>query len=139
VPEPTTHAPHNDRVRKVELAISMLLRVGVVASLFIVVFGTALSFVHHPEYMRSRAELQRLTRPGAAFPRTPGQVWRGLRELSGQAVVIVGLLLLVATPVMRVAVSILAFVYQKDRVFTIITTIVLILLLLSFFLGRVEG
>ena len=50
-----------------------------------------------------------------------------------------GLLLLIATPVTRVAVSIFAFVYEKDRVFVIITIIVLSLLLLSFFLGRVEG
>jgi uncharacterized membrane protein len=50
-----------------------------------------------------------------------------------------GLLLLIATPVLRVAVSILAFVYQRDRAFVAITSIVLALLLTSFVLGRGGG
>jgi uncharacterized membrane protein len=50
-----------------------------------------------------------------------------------------GLLLLLATPVLRVAVSILAFIYEKDGIFVMITSIVLALLLLSFVLGRVTG
>jgi len=54
------------------------------------------------------------------------------------ALVTVGLLLLIATPVARVAVSVLAFIYQKDRVYTLITLAVLCLLLLSFVLGKVE-
>jgi len=48
----------------------------------------------------------------------------------------VGLLLLIATPVMRAAVSIFAFVYQHDRTFVIITSVVLAILLLSFALGH---
>jgi uncharacterized membrane protein len=50
-----------------------------------------------------------------------------------------GLLLLIATPVMRVAFSVLVFVYQHDRVFVVITSIVLTLLLVSFVLGRGGG
>ena len=127
------------RVRKVELLISNLLRFGVVASLAIIVCGTLLSFVHHPSYVTAPSELQRLTRPGAAFPHTLTDVLRGVMVLRGQAIVVVGLLVLVATPVARVAVSIFAFLYQRDRVFVVLTSIVLFLLLLSFVLGRVEG
>jgi uncharacterized membrane protein len=50
-----------------------------------------------------------------------------------------GLLLLIATPVLRVAVSVLAFVYQRDRTFVIITSVVLTLLLASFVLGKAGG
>ena len=127
------------RTRRVELAIRTLLRVGVTASLAIIVFGTVLSFVHHPTYASSAAELARLTKPGAAFPHTLEQMLAGLREGRGQAVVVLGLLLLIVTPVARVAVSILGFVYQRDRAFVVFTSIVLALLLLSFWLGRVEG
>jgi uncharacterized membrane protein len=127
------------RVRRVELAISALLRVGVIVSLAIIVAGTILSFVHHPTYVSSAAELARLTKPGAAFPHTLAQVLAGLREGRGQAVVVLGLLVLIATPVARVAVSILGFFYQRDRAFVIFTSVVLALLLLSFWLGRVEG
>ena len=134
-----TSAPDDRRVRQVELLISRLLQAGVVVSLFFVVFGTALSFVHHPDYRSTPEELRRLTSPGAAFPQTLPQVWAGVKEGRGQAFVVVGLLLLVATPVMRVAVSIAGFAFERDRAFVAITSLVLALLLLSFFLGRAEG
>ncbi len=128
----------DERVRRVEIVISNLLRGGVVASLVLVVVGTIMSFVHHPEYFSSPADFARLVRPGAAFPHTLSDVIHGVLLFQGQAIVTAGLLLLIATPVMRVAVSIFAFIYQEDRTFTYITTFVLSLLLLSFFLGKVE-
>lgn len=126
----------DERVRRVEIAISNLLRGGVILSFVLIVAGTMLSFFHHPAYVTSTTEFERLTRPGAAFPHTFHDVVAGLREMHGQAVVMIGLLVLVATPVMRVAVSILAFLYQHDRVYAAITTVVLLLLLLSFALGK---
>ena len=128
-----------DRVRQVEEMISNLLRTGVLVSLTLVVVGTLLSFVRHPGYTTSAVELQRLTRPGAAFPHTLPEVWQGLREFRGQAVIAVGLLVLIATPVLRVAVSILAFWHEGDRKFVAITSVVLALLLASFFLGKAGG
>jgi len=124
--------------RRVELVISTLLRVGVAVSLTVVVVGTILSFVHHPEYVSEAGALAHLTQPGAAFPHTLAQVWAGLREGRGQAVVVVGVLLLIATPVLRVAASIVGFIYQRDRTYVVITSVVLALLLLSFWLGRAE-
>lgn len=131
-------ADAEERVRRVELVISNLLRAGVLASLALVVLGTVLTFIHHPDYFASPADLSRLVQPGAAFPHSLGDVMDGIRRLRGQAIVMTGLLLLITTPVMRVAVSIFAFIYQRDRVFTFITAMVLSLLLLSFFLGAVE-
>jgi len=128
----------DERVRRVELVISNLLRGGVLASLALVVAGTIVSFVHHPEYFSSPADFQRLVEPGAAFPHSLQEVIQGMLLFHGQAIVTAGLLLLIATPVMRVAVSIFAFIYQQDRTFTYITALVLFLLLLSFFLGKVE-
>jgi uncharacterized membrane protein len=127
-----------ERVRRVELLISDLLRSGVLISLTLITVGTVVSFIHHPEYLSSSTALQRLTAPGAAFPHTLFDVWSSLKDLQGQAIVTVGLLLLIATPVIRVAVSIFAFIYQHDRTYTVITLVVLCLLLLSFVLGKVE-
>ncbi len=126
------------RVERVELIISTLLRLGVGVSLLIILFGTVLSFVHHPGYFHSPDDLHHLTTPGAAFPHTMRQVGQGLLNGQGQAFVALGLIVLIATPIMRVAVSIFAFVYQRDRIFVLITALVLALLLLSFVLGRVE-
>ena len=52
-----------------------------------------LSFVHHPDYLSAPDELKRLTRPGAAFPRTFAEVVQGAVHLRGQAVVAIGLLI----------------------------------------------
>ena len=131
-------ADADERVRRVEILISNLLRAGVLGSLAFIVIGTVLTFVHHPEYFSSPADLSRLVQPGAAFPHSVRDVVGGIRLLRGQAIVAAGLLLLIVTPVLRVAVSIFAFIYQSDRTFTFITAVVLALLLLSFFLGAVE-
>ena len=129
----------DERVRKVELAISGLLRVGVLTSLLVVLAGTVVTFVHHPHYLSSRRDLVHLTKPGAEFPHTVPSVIRGLQHSQGRAIVMAGTLLLIATPVLRVAVSVLAFVYQRDRTFVVITSVVLALLLTSFLLGRGGG
>ena len=121
--------------REVEILISNLLRFGVIISLCVVIFGTIITFVHHHEYVSQQSSLGPLTSKEAQFPATLGGVMRGLPEFQGRAIVLLGLLLLIATPVMRVAVSIFAFVYETDYRYVIITAVVLVLLILSFVLG----
>jgi uncharacterized membrane protein len=133
----STYTPE-EKARQVELLISNLLRIGVVTSLTIVVIGTIITFVRHPDYITSTKELHQLTARDAPFPNTVSAATHSVLHGQGRGIVILGLLLLVATPVMRVAVSILGFVYEKDRIFVLITTLVLGLLLLSFVLGRAE-
>ncbi len=130
---------NSEKVRQVELFISNLLRIGVITSLAVVVIGTVVTFAHHPENLSSQASLRQLTAHDAIFPHTlPAAAW-AIRQGQGRGIVILGLLLLVATPVLRVAASIVGFIYEKDMLFVVITSIVLALLLLSFVLGRAEG
>lgn len=126
------------RVRQIELLISNLLRGSVVLSLVVIVIGTVVTFVDHPEFLSSPSALGLLINPGTTLPHTLDAVARGLQALQGDAIVTLGLLLLIATPVVRVGISILAFVYERDRVYTFITLTVFCLLILSFFLGKVE-
>jgi len=128
-----------EKSRQVELLISNLLRIGVAMSLAIVLIGTIVTFVRHPDYVSSKTELHRLTTRDATFPNTIASSVNAAVHGQGRGIVMLGLLLLIATPVMRVAVSILGFVYEKDMMFVVITTTVLALLLLSFVLGRTEG
>ena len=121
-----------------ERLISWLLLGGVTVSMATVLVGIVLMFVHHPEYLKSATDLKRLTAPGAALPHAPGDIARGLAAGRGQAVVVLGLLLLIATPVLRVAVSMIGFLVARDRAFAAISAIVLFVLGLAFFLGRVE-
>jgi uncharacterized membrane protein len=134
--QPPAHAQQPTRI---ELIISFLLRAGVILSLFVIIFGLALSFTHHSDYIHSHGELPQLTGSARAFPHTLRETWAGTRELRGEAFIVLGLLLLIATPVMRVAVSIVAFLIERDWIFVAITSVVLALLILSFFLGKVEG
>jgi uncharacterized membrane protein len=136
---PTAASDADHKARQVELLISTLLRVGVIVSLMTVIAGMAVTFIHHREYLHSKAELTHLTTARAIFPDTLPQTLAGLRHGEGRSIVVIGLLLLIATPVMRVAVSIFAFVYERDWIFVAITSLVLALLLLSFVLGSVGG
>jgi uncharacterized membrane protein YfcA/uncharacterized membrane protein len=68
------------------------------------------------------------------FPQTLDQVWAGLLILRPQAVIAAGLVLLIATPVMRVAISVITFALEHDRRYVVLTLCVLVALLLSIFL-----
>ena len=119
----------------VDTAIATLLRVGVILSITIVTIGTVVTFVHHPAYFSSRPALGTLNEPGAHFPSTLREVMDGLRSGSGQAIVSAGLLLLIATPVARVAFSIVVFAIEHDRVYVLITAGVLVILVVGFITG----
>ena len=121
--------------RWVDHLISYVLRGGVTISVAVVLTGVIITFLHHPDYFRSRPALGALTNPGTSYPSTVGAVIEGVRARNGQSIVTLGLLMLIATPVARVAVSIAVFVIERDRLYVVITAVVLALLLLSFVVG----
>jgi len=121
--------------RWVDVAISTLLRGGVLLSIAIVISGMVVTFAHHRDYFSSRPALGALTRPGANFPHTIVDVVAGVRNGSGQAIVMAGLLILIATPVARVAFSIVVFLIERDRLYAGITTAVLAILVIAFVTG----
>ena len=128
--------PAQEQVAGTERVISRVLRIGVNASLLFVAAGTLLSFSQGGGYGTQPSEVGRLTGPGGSFPRTVDWLLGGILHLDGQAVIVAGLILLIATPVVRVAVSIVSFARERDRAYVVITAIVLGLLLLSLVLGR---
>ena len=116
-------------VRRTEIVISTILRMGVVASAIIVGIG-ALDFFLRGQGLRSGSALT------LAFPQTIGAVFVGLPSLRGENIMALGLLVLIATPVMRVAASIVAFAIERDWRYTAITAVVFCILMLSFALGK---
>lgn len=60
----------------------------------------------------------------------------GLLELRPIAFAQGGLLVLLATPVLRVAASVVSFGFEGDRIYTVVTLIVLVILLTSIFAVR---
>ncbi len=125
-----------DRVGATERAISRVLRAGVLLSLACLVSGTVLMLLQ-PDggFLSDPAALAPLL-SGDAGAAPPWQhLVSRLIQGRGEALATVGLLVLILTPVVRVAISIRAFVVQHDRVYTAITSLVLLLLLISFALG----
>ena len=74
--------------------------------------------------------------PNPADPTDFSGVVGGLAAGRPVAIAQLGLLVLVATPVIRVGVSLIAFVVERDRLYVAITATVLGLLLLSLFVVR---
>lgn len=119
-----------------EMLVSTMLRSGVSLCLLLLAIGSILSFVHHPDYRVQTQPLHHLTTSGAVFPHTLAQLKASLLAGRGQGFTTLGLLVLIATPIMRVAVSALAFSFERDRAFVLITLTVLGLLLISLFVGH---
>ena len=124
-------------IRRAELIISFVLRIGVITSFFLIIAGSIISFVHHHEYISSPTTLGHLTKPGASFFHTIPDIINGLGDFRGQAIVALGLILLIVTPITRVFISIILFIFQGDRIFILITSLVFFILVFSFFLGQI--
>ncbi len=115
-----------------EKFVGNLLRGGVVLATAFVLVGGALYLIRHgseaPNYQLFRGEPAEFrSPPGVATSILSGR-HRGLIQL--------GLLVLIATPVVRVAFSLLAFGQQKDFTYVTITLIVLTGLLYSLVYGH---
>jgi uncharacterized membrane protein len=122
----------------IELLISNTLRIGVTVSVAVMLLGLVLTFAHHPDYFHSRPALGELTNSREVFANTLGAVMRGVRALRGQSIATLGILFLIATPVVRVAISVVLFAAQRDRRYVLITAVVLALLLTSLISGLGE-
>jgi uncharacterized membrane protein len=114
---------------KLEVVIGNLLRAGVIASA-IIVFLAGILFVtqhhadtvHYATFQMERSDLRTIT-----------GVFRSARALRPDAIIQLGLLLLIATPVARVALAALGFYLERDRVYLVVSLIVLSILLFSIF------
>lgn len=119
--------------QQVEQTIGNLLRIGLLVATALVLVGAAIYLRNHgseaPEYRIFRGEPPDLR----GLPGIVGLVldWRG------RGFIQLGLLVLLATPVARVAFSIVAFMLQRDAMYVAITVVVLIVLLYSIVGGYV--
>jgi len=113
--------------QRVEVIIGNLLRAGVLLAAAVVLVGAAVYLVRHgsaaPHYAVFRGEPTDL--------RTPSGVIADAVALRGRGIIQLGLLLLLATPVARVAFSVFAFAMERDRLYVVVTLIVLAVLVFS--------
>ena len=113
--------------RKVENIIGTLLRFGVVLAATVVMLGAIIYLVRHGSSPASYQVFQ--GEPSEL--RQPRGIVHGAFAFSSRGIIQLGLLLLIATPIFRVAFSVFAFALEKDRMYVVFTLIVLTVLLYS--------
>lgn len=118
---------NNSKIEEMEIIISNFLRIGVVLSAIIVFIGLSMFLVTGNSGYS-----------GNYFPTTPSEIFNGLILFKPYAIILTGLMILILTPVFRVGVSILVFIKEKDFLYVKITSLVFIILIISFVLGKVE-
>jgi uncharacterized membrane protein len=114
---------------KMDLAISRMLRAGISLAAFVVLVGWILYLwrAHgvEPDYRHFHG----VPSPADRF----APVFDGIRHLDSRSIIRFGILLLIATPIMRVAFCLFSFAAQKDKIYVVVSGIVLAVLLYSFF------
>jgi uncharacterized membrane protein len=115
--------------QRIDLIMSRLLRTGVLLSAMVVVAGGALFLLCHPAPVTDYHHFQ----GEPAEYRTVSGIFHEALALRGRGLIQLGLLLLIATPIARVAFSLLAFLYHRDWTYVLLTLIVLGLLFYSLF------
>lgn len=123
--------------RDVELYIGKLLRYGVMISCAITLFGGVIYLFQHKGVMPDYSPIP----SGQPFPGVADY----LRELTtviprvlsfdGAAIIQLGVVVLIATPIIRVGFSAFSFLVEKDYMYVVITLIVLAIIIANMVLG----
>jgi uncharacterized membrane protein len=117
--------------RRMEIIMGRLLQVGVLLAATVVLAGGIL-------YLLPRAHGRSDYRVFVAQPvrlRHPAAMLRGIARGDASAVIDLGILLLVATPICRVIFAVIAFVLEADRLYIAVSAIVLAVLLFGMLRG----
>ena len=108
---------------KIEKRISIAMRIGVGVSSAIMLLGFVLLLVNYQDNFAG------FTNPSIV------DVFTGLLSFNPYSIMLLGILLLILTPVLRIITCIILFAKQKDKLYTAITILVLIILAISFAVG----
>ncbi len=112
---------------RLETVIGQLLRAGVLLAAATVLLGGVLYLAgRHAD----RVHYQTFA-AGGSDTRTLDGIVRSAAHFESLGIIQFGLLLLIATPVARVALAIVGFALERDRLYTVVSAIVLLILFAS--------
>ena len=115
--------------RQMDAIMGRLLQVGVVlASSVVLVGGVLFLRLHHataPNYTHFASDAASLLQPAAMF--------HAIAAGNPAAIIQLGILLLIATPIARVIFAAIAFAIERDRLYVVISLVILSVLLYGFF------
>jgi uncharacterized membrane protein len=113
---------------KMEISISRMLRVGVSLAAIVVLAGWVLYLFHGDGVLPDYHHFHGI--PGPADRIAAILVHH---RLDSRSLIRLGVLILIATPITRVAFCVYSFAAQKDKIYVVVSVIVLSVLLYSFF------
>ena len=120
------------REYSLEMAMSRMLQIGVTIAALVVLLGGVMYLAQNGGSLRDYQHF-RAASPEAT---TLTGILASAAHLDPRGIMGVGILLLIATPVCRVIFGVIGFAILRDRVYTIISLIVLSVLLYSFLTNR---
>ena len=115
-----------------ELYISHVLRIGVMIAAAIILLGTILFLAGIGPTDGSPKQLNDVIgHGGRSIPVSPSSILHGVVSGNAIAIIQLGVLALILTPMTRVAMTAALFFAQRDRIFVAITSIVFLVLVLG--------
>ncbi|MFP3073609.1 MAG: DUF1634 domain-containing protein [Caldivirga sp.] len=116
-----------------DYVIGLTLRIGVIVSIALVLIGVALLVVEGKGLGYSDYSIMSIRSNVNTTVIPPIMALRGLSQADGLSFIILGLMVLIATPVLRVALGIASFAMERDWLYVAITIVVFINLMLAIF------
>jgi uncharacterized membrane protein len=114
-----------------EIWISYVLRVGVLTAAAIVFVGLVLFLVRGTGASGPQSLDDILGNGGHTVAVTPGEIFHNVMHGDAIAIIQLGVLVLILTPTMRVAMTTFLFLAQRDWIFVAITCVVFIVLIIG--------
>lgn len=115
---------------KLDIAVGHALRIGVSLAAIVVLAGWIVMLVHSngsvPDFREFHGSPVLLTHPASIFG--------GKYGAASERTIMAGILLLIATPLARVIMCLVGFAIEKDRLYVLVSGIVLAVLLYSLLL-----
>jgi uncharacterized membrane protein len=115
-----------------QVIIGWVLRMGVFISMTIVVFGGILYIYKHGQSVADYSVFKGIP----PFVQSMSGIANGMLHFSGRAIIQAGIVLLIATPIIRVVFSAIGFILEKDYLYIGITIVVLSIIFLSMLSGH---
>ncbi|WEK71491.1 MAG: DUF1634 domain-containing protein [Candidatus Chryseobacterium colombiense] len=112
-------------------SVGNLLRLGVILSVATSLIGFIKLFSEGFQMPKK----YKLLDMGSSSEKVWGQFWDSLCKGQGMAIIQLGILLLIFTPLMRIIFALIGYMKEKDYVYVIISSIVLAIMAISFFTG----
>jgi len=118
--------------KRLETLVGVMLRTGVLLAAAVVLTGGVLYVV---QSHGARADYAHFQPEPAQYATLKGAA-TGFTTLQPRSIIMLGLLILIATPVARVGMCVIGFLMERDRLYVAVSSAVLLILLYSLFFHR---